>query len=215
MSDIPPHREGELKGESENITKMKKHGGFTLLELLVAISIFSILSLAAYAGLRAVLTSAEHSEKHAKRLGDIQKALTFIEMDLTQIAPRDIRTGGDKILPAIFIDPEDMEKKIEFTRAGRANVMKEKKSGLQSVAYIIRDNKLIRANWLVLDRTDTSEPLENVLLDDVEELSFFCLNKDDLWVTDWNIKDPIYPKAVKVVIELKDYGVIFRIIKTS
>ena len=46
--------------------------GFTLLELLVALSIFSILSVMAYGGLQSVITAKQSTEKAADRVSEIE-----------------------------------------------------------------------------------------------------------------------------------------------
>ena len=58
--------------------------GFTLLELLVALSIFSILSVMAYGGLQSVITTKQSTEKAAERISEIQLVMMRISNDLRQ-----------------------------------------------------------------------------------------------------------------------------------
>ena len=57
--------------------------GFTLLEVLVAIAIFAVLSLAAYQVLQGVLRSSEISKEHSESLTELQRAMLIIEQDFT------------------------------------------------------------------------------------------------------------------------------------
>ena len=47
--------------------------GFTLLELLVALSIFALISAMAYGGLQSVMTQQQQTGARSERLADLQK----------------------------------------------------------------------------------------------------------------------------------------------
>ena len=68
-----------------------KNDGFTLLELLVAITIFAIMSVMAYGGLSNVIDNSESSKRSLLRLQEIQQAMINIERDFSQITDRGIR----------------------------------------------------------------------------------------------------------------------------
>ena len=59
--------------------------GFTLIEMLVALSLVAVLSTLAYQGLRAVLTTEANSQVHQARISALQVALSVLERDLAQI----------------------------------------------------------------------------------------------------------------------------------
>ena len=58
--------------------------GFTLIELVVALAIFALLSVMAYSGLRLVLDARERTAQQAERLATLQLAFTVIGRDLEQ-----------------------------------------------------------------------------------------------------------------------------------
>ena len=58
--------------------------GFTLLELLVALSIFSILSVMAYSGLQTVISTSQSSQQAADRIAEMQLVMMRISNDLRQ-----------------------------------------------------------------------------------------------------------------------------------
>jgi general secretion pathway protein J len=66
-------------------------GGFTLLELLVALAIFAVLATMAYAALNSVLTARKQVEAKSARLSALQTALMIMERDVEQAVPRGIR----------------------------------------------------------------------------------------------------------------------------
>jgi len=62
-----------------NLRKKTQQRGFTLLELLVAMVIFSLLSIMAYAGLSNVVTGNEVIAKKEQQLKEIQRTIMFLE----------------------------------------------------------------------------------------------------------------------------------------
>jgi general secretion pathway protein J len=87
----------------------------------------------------------------------------------------------------------------------------------------VKDDKLIRAYWNVLDRAQDSQPLETELLDGVVrmELRFFTTqaNNQNEWVDTWpsnalgiqSTEEP--PRAVEVTLETEAEGRITRLFR--
>jgi general secretion pathway protein J len=195
--------------------------GFTLLELLIALSIFSVVVMMAYQGLNDILSHSEHTEKRAEQLAELQMAMMFISRDIEQLLPRSIRDGlGDPQAPLIS-EGHGGEYRIEFTRGGWPNPIGQKRSTLQRVAYGIQEGKLIRYHWLVLDRAQDSEPVATELLSNVEELKFEFSDgsdeKKDSWPpfnTTTGQQGSELPLVIKMTLELKHYGGVWRLFKT-
>ena len=69
----------------------RKQVGFTLLELLVAIAIFVVMSAMAYGGLSSVLESRKLTDGVTKRIAAIQMTVNFIQRDIEQALDRRVR----------------------------------------------------------------------------------------------------------------------------
>lgn len=196
--------------------------GFTLLELLVAVTIFSVLSAMAYGGLRNVIDNSQQTDLSMQRLQEVQLAVLKISRDLSQLAQRRIRdeygnsqdylisgTGGD-----IF---------IEFSRNGRRNPAELQRSHLQRVAYKLEENQLYRLDWPHLDRPQEMQPYESVLLSDVESVSIRFLDRNNEWHDQWpplntNLQANDMSEslsAIEFTLELTDWGEIMRIYRIS
>ena len=58
---------------------MKPAGGFTLIEVMLAMTITAFVALLAYSGLSTSISASEEHEKLARRISEIQLPLTVIE----------------------------------------------------------------------------------------------------------------------------------------
>jgi general secretion pathway protein J len=190
--------------------------GFTLLELLVALSIFSILSVMAYGGLQSVITAKQATERAADRVAEIQLFMLRVSNDLRQAASRKIRDENGEFLPAMQ-SGENGDAGIAWTRAGYRNPARLKRSNVKRVAYKLEQKKLIRVTWPVLDRAQDTEAVENELLSNVDSIQWRFLNDSNEWISTWPESEekaelhPL-PKAVEIVFELQDWGKIKRLV---
>ena len=194
---------------------MRRRGGdtagFTLIEILVVVAIFAVLSSLAYGGLNAVLEQRQRTGLLMERLHEIQYAFRVISLDLYQINPRSIRDEiGDGRYPA-FVADERSEYLLEFTRAGWSNPRGTPRSTLQRVAYRFEEDKLVRQYWQVLDRTLANTPVEGELIEGVEEITLRFMDYSREWHETWppsrnSAGGDFRPLAIEVTLVLEDWG---------
>ncbi|MFA7632788.1 MAG: type II secretion system minor pseudopilin GspJ [Thiohalomonadaceae bacterium] len=188
--------------------------GFTLLELLIAMAIFAIMAALAYGGLASVLTARENISAEATRLRNIQQLMLMLERDLDQLADRSMRDEYGDRQPAL----RGGEDWFEFTRSGWSNPAEQLRSDLQRVAYTLRERRVIRAYWQVLDRAQDSAPLEMTLLDPVLNLRLRYLDANRQWLADWppptiEAAAETLPIALELHLELEDWGNLTRLFR--
>lgn len=191
-------------------------GGFTLLELLVALSIFSILSVMAYSGLQTVITTKQSSQLAADRIAEIQLVMMRVSNDLRQAVARKVRDQYGDFLPAMQ-SGQNGDEIMACTRAGYRNPARLKRSNVQRVAYKLEQQKLIRMTWPVLDLAQDTEAMETEVLSNVESIEWRFLNDESEWVSSWPEEEEAavlsaLPKAVELTLELQDWGKIRRLI---
>jgi general secretion pathway protein J len=191
--------------------------GFTLLELLVALAIFAVLGVAAYAGLDVVLASKDRLEARSEELGRLQMLFVLMTRDIEQTARRSVRDNYGDPLPALL----GSDTTLEFTRAGWRNPAGLRRSHLQRVAYGLTDETLTRATWDVLDRAQDSEPRTATLLGDVTALEIRYLDATGEWRADWpppagaQRAAAALPRAIEITLEVKGWGSIMRLFRVA
>ena len=187
--------------------------GFTLLEVLIAIAIFALLSLAAYQVLQGVLRSGEISKEHSASLTQLQRAMLIIDQDFSQIVARtsgDENSDSDELqvisASSSLFDSEDQG--IEFNRLGWQNPLNLlPRSNILRVRYRLQEGQLQRLYFLYPDLVAGQEPEVQVLLNKIEKLSFRFWNKG--WKNSWQNAAKL-PAGIEIRFTSKEYGEIRR-----
>ena len=185
---------------------MSKPKGFTLLEILIALFIFSIISLIVVTALHTTLNIQTATEKNTSRFNQLHMALLLTSRDFEQIVNRQVINA--KGTPETAVVGNNNE--IRFTHAGFANPTGNlNRSSLQRVHYFLRRNKLIRETWPQLDITKNTPAHQRELLDNVTLLSFEYLDTNNKFKHNWpssgQTNQPL-PLAIRISITLADKG---------
>ncbi|MCK5893028.1 MAG: type II secretion system minor pseudopilin GspJ [Endozoicomonadaceae bacterium] len=185
--------------------------GFTLLELLIAITIFALIASASYRLLKSVTLVEESSIEVWDRTDEILRAKLVLEKDLLQLAIRPIMDESGQQLPALIARQNG--KLLEFTRSGWRNFTKADRSDLQRVSYEFTENQLIRHYWPVLDRGVSLKPQTQVLMSNVDNIRFRFRDSSKGWHDIWpppyqkaSLRPYLLPALVEVSIEHPHYG---------
>lgn len=200
---------------------MRRQRAFTLIEVLVALAVFGVLSAMAYMTLGQTLSNSDMLTERMDRLQAIQRTVNYISNELLQAAPRSIRADLGQAEPALR-SSFAADFALEVTHNGWPNSAGVPRSTQQRTAYRIEDEELVRYHWNVLDRTVNNIPVATILLDDIESLTFrFLLDNGD-WTDQWPpiatvaaSDSTLLPRAVEVTLILPDEGEITRIVEVS
>jgi len=210
----------------------RRNQGFTLLEVLIAISIFAIIGLASKRVLDEVISAQSITREHDQALSQLQRGMALLERDIQQMLQRPVRAEYGGTLSAVVAPSEEYA--LEFSRSGWHNPLQHKRSTMQRVAYrvgtppddsLYETDKpyLIRHYWQVLDRAQDSEPRQQPLISGVSELQVRLQSASGDWHTRWpplrivaapeDSDRPAreLPVAVEVKFTSEQYGVIRRV----
>lgn len=202
-----------------------KCGGFTLVEVLIAIVITALIGLGSWQLLNSSLRINERTAERTEEFSELQRFMLFLARDMQQILPRSVRNDFGDSEPALTTSSDFY--KLAFTKVGWRNPLQDKRSELQRIAYELdQENTFYRHYWLVLDRAQDSEPRKQALLHGIESLEFSFLAANDRWVNEWPPQsvdsgdntgpvDPFertnsLPRAVKIELEHPFFGELSR-----
>ncbi|SEL57274.1 type II secretion system protein J (GspJ) [Colwellia chukchiensis] len=186
--------------------------GFTLLEVLIAVAIFSVISMASFSIFQTVLSSDSVSKARTERINELQRGFLIIERDLLQIARRSVRLQGEAPLDSFLHTNNERyssyEQGLGFVRHGWTNPgLLLPRSEMQAVVYQLNDNVLQRVHFNFVDAVVGEAPKVRPLISQVEKVDFEFYDGKKWQNT---LQENSLPTAIAIELDTQDYGVIRR-----
>lgn len=187
--------------------------GFTLIEVIIALTVFAVVGTMAFSGLNITLKQQSRLTERSDQIKNLQLTLKYLERDINQITQRTIR---DQFGDEQFAFSADANFLINFTISGWRNPAGLSRSNLQRVSYEVRDEELIRHTWSRLDGVVIENARSAPLLKEITEIEWLFLNEQNNWVNQWppinnQGSDALLPRAVSINLNIASWGEITRI----
>lgn len=197
-------------------SKVKAQRGFSLLEILIAMAIFTLIGVASTGLLTTVIDSNKLSGERFDKLQQMQRAMLIIERDIQQAIARPVRIEGEvsEVVMQGGLNTESDGDGLTFVRSGWLNPQfMLPRSTLERVSYRMLENRLERLSSHYLDNPIGYEPKIRVLLDDVTDfrVEFFVgdtKNKELEWRESYT--GGVLPHGIALEIETNTFGLIRR-----
>lgn len=193
------------------IAKLNSQKGFTLIEILVALFVFSILSLLLSNALRNIINLQSGVEEKAQRLRHLQMVFLLMSRDIEQTVNRPAINAASEEEAAFVGSPEA----FTLTHTGYANLNHTVlRSTLQRVSYEWYEQNLWRKTAENVDQLARAKPYIRNLLSGISKAHFQYVDKDGLLHDHWPLTkqgEQLLPRAIKITLELENWGEISQV----
>ncbi|AHY06026.1 type II secretion system minor pseudopilin GspJ [Serratia plymuthica] len=195
----------------------KAERGFTLVEMMLAIVIFSLLSLTAMMIFKGVLRNSEITQRKSTQMVQLQRALTLIERDFTHALTRTPaglagQTGIPEFMARGAAEGDGGYRVTMIRNYWHNPGARLPRSTLERVEYRFQKGKLDRLSSPALN-SPLSAARSVALLSDVLrfQLRFYYQGE---WLAAWHASTWL-PQAVEITVETGSFGVVRRIVPLS
>lgn len=171
----PSHKKNQTAGSGA--ARMHRASGFTLVELMVAIAIFAILSALGWKVFDYISKVKERNTMHEARLSQLQEAYQQILRDTIQAVPLTASSNGN-IQTALSLQGG----RLSFSKTGVTDPLNQGIAPDERVEYAYRadEQKVYRLKYSNLNQAGNEQPDSSVLLDNVEQFEVLALNPQEM-----------------------------------
>ena len=189
---------------------MKVLLGYTLIEIMVALAVFAILSTITASAMYHAFNTRARVDVQANQLNTLQLALTLLSRDTEQVIERAVHGDEMRVFPPFVGQPGY----LEFTRGGLVNPNGiETRSTLKRVAYLCKNKKLIRRSWESLDTPHRDKYQDKIILKKLDTCKFAYLASNHQILPEWreyamqqNQKKETLPLAIQLTLTIHSWG---------
>ena len=187
---------------------MSTKKGFTLVELLVAIAIFAVLSALGWKVFDYLAKVKDRNAMHEANLEQLQESYQQILRDTMQAVPLTANVKGQQ-QPALVLH----NGRFNFSKTGVTDPLQQGISPHERVEYQYRadEKKLYRLKYRNLHQTGNDQPESSVMLDEVEAFEIVVLNPNELSSWPESSVDSqqteqlrMLPKGIKINLTVRD-----------
>lgn len=198
---------------------IQKSRGFTLIEVIIALSIFAVLSIIGYKGISSLIQTKVRVEIEDSKWQELILFFDRFELDVKQSVNRPIRTRDDNVEPAWLGRPSfagEDGAQLVFSRFGDPEQLGFLMD-TRRVGYRLHAGAIELLIWPSLDAAPSAKPEVFKVLTHVAQVTFGYLSADGQWLNSWpditmNASQKSFaPSAVQLMIKLETGEIVTRI----
>ena len=168
---------------------IQRQQGFTLLEIMIALTIFAVISTLAWQILDGAMRTSNATDVAATQLNQLQRAYNLLERDFFQLQARAPRNEPD-----VFIQHDDA---LELTTLNGVSGQVQ----LERVRWRLEEGRLYRDVWPVIDGPADVKPDEVPIVSGVKSLQWRFYRQG--WLKSWSDAAHL-PDGVEVTLTMEN-----------
>lgn len=194
----------------KNSCVLQAHKGFTLIELMISVTIFSVIAVITFSAINLTFRVAESSQVKTTYLAQVQIGWHLISQDILHLAPRPVLIEGSYKSAWVEQSAHDEENMlVSFTRLGIPRIgLYPTENGLARVSYLLEDTSLYRLSWTYLDLQQLNKPQKSLVFTNIETVTFNAkfppaqMNSSSM--LHHNVK--LYTMPASIIVTIKQQG---------
>lgn len=172
----------------------QRQAGFTLVEMLVALSIFAVIAAMGVGLMRSSIDTQDAVQERLKVMGGINRLRAVMANDLAQAVQRPTRGAAGEAVPAFVGSPNG----FAFVHGGAGSLDGSPRPNVERVAYALVGGEWRRATQQMLDGTALGEG--DRLIGEVAAVSVRYRDEAGNWTESWTSEPgDRLPRAVEVL----------------
>jgi len=171
------------------VKKIQHQRGFTLLEIMIALTIFAVISTLAWQILDGAMRTSNATDRNAAKLNQIQRAWSLLERDFFQLQARAPRNDG-----GVFVQQDNA---LELTTLNGMSGQVQ----LERVRWRVDDHRLWRDVWPTIDSPAGVKPEEVPIVAEVKSAEWRFYSGS--WQKRWSESDH-QPDGVELTLRMEN-----------
>ncbi len=167
---------------------IKQTKGFTLIELMVAIIIFAIISVMSYRAIASLVTTKQVLTKAEDKWGGIARAINQISTNWDKAIPLAYRDENGVLMPAVVGKNKlsgNFDAQLELTISGMIGDEEYGTMSPRRIGFRFLNGTLYMVTWPFLNRAPFSQAQVEALLKNVDTFTVNFLYPDKQWRDSW------------------------------
>jgi general secretion pathway protein J len=178
---------------------MTRDAGFTLIEMLVALALTSMIAVAGSTLLIGTVRASDRLGQTTEAVSSVDLAHTLMRDDFANAISLAGQTERPGYTSGSF---------LALVRDGWSHpVPDDTHSSLLAIEYSFKDGALVRRAWLRPDPSSETPYVERVLAAGVDRMTTRYFNGRD-WLPEWDGRSEDMPKAIELQLEYSDKDVL-------
>jgi general secretion pathway protein J len=191
---------------------MKKNRGFTLIEIIIAIIIYSIIATISYRIVTSLIITKQVTDEEQNKWSNLSLLMSHLSNDWNKSIPLSVRDQYGNLLPPLqgkdkLVGMSDAQ--LEFTVNGYLpnNLFYNTVIPPKRIGYRFYNGAIYLITWPMLNRVQQTRPEITLMMDGIKSFNLEYMYPDQTWKPVWPpltaTESNVMPKSFRLKMVLK------------